>query len=251
VAIRGLTIGAASPQYLSESSFILAVGVATAPWHGSQAGPSRLATATSAANLPDYRGGISLARGMGHTLCGESSGWFADTTLECRLCQPFRQRFSWSTIKPVWDSLWPPRRCAAAFLERQPDFDSQRRMGNFGDRAGTPNCEFFAAQIDVRDGYLLRGAYLINTGIRGGPEFHDFARGLVCVHSLAWRSSWRAAHTAISRTSASSRRSGAWPEILFPSASSGSPLASRGFLWLAPAHPRLRNGTAAWKRAPS
>jgi Flp pilus assembly protein TadD len=83
------TIGPASgngtPQYLSESSFIFGAGVATVPWRGMtgwlEAGeavkyiPSR--TDTGAA-LPDYRGGISYAKGFGHLLSG-SKGLFSET----------------------------------------------------------------------------------------------------------------------------------------------------------------------------
>jgi tetratricopeptide (TPR) repeat protein len=74
------TIGTVLPQYLSESSIILAMGLSAGPWHGFTA----WAEAGSAYNyithhmLPDYRGGISMARGVGHTLRGESAGPFAD-----------------------------------------------------------------------------------------------------------------------------------------------------------------------------
>ena len=73
-----LTIGAASPQYLSESSFILGVGAATQTWHGATA----WAEAGSAISyvkghmLPDYRGGVSWFRGFGHSLTAETPGWF-------------------------------------------------------------------------------------------------------------------------------------------------------------------------------
>jgi hypothetical protein len=32
--------------------------------------------------LPDYRAGVSLARGLGRTLDRESTGWFGDTTVD-------------------------------------------------------------------------------------------------------------------------------------------------------------------------
>ena len=66
-AIRAAPSGTASPQYLSESSFILAVGVATAAWHGIT-GWGEAGSAISYLNghmLPDYRGGVSVTRGAG------------------------------------------------------------------------------------------------------------------------------------------------------------------------------------------
>lgn len=79
------TTGEALPQSLSESSFLLAAGVATRQWHGlllwgeageavsylRQQGPGRM--------VPDYRGGVALARGFGHLLGAESPGWFAES----------------------------------------------------------------------------------------------------------------------------------------------------------------------------
>jgi tetratricopeptide (TPR) repeat protein len=48
------TTGGALPQYLSESSFIFGVGIA----------------------MPDYRGGVSFARGWGHSIRSEKPGLF-------------------------------------------------------------------------------------------------------------------------------------------------------------------------------
>jgi tetratricopeptide (TPR) repeat protein len=78
------SIGGISPQYLSESSFIFGLGLRTPVWRGATA----WAEAGSAVSyvtrhmLPDYRAGVSLARGTGRALGGESSGWFGDTTLD-------------------------------------------------------------------------------------------------------------------------------------------------------------------------
>jgi len=74
-----VSIGVASPMYLSESSFIVAVGVATVPWHGIT-GWGEAGSAISYINghmLPDYRGGVSMSRAIGSRLTGDSSGWFA------------------------------------------------------------------------------------------------------------------------------------------------------------------------------
>jgi tetratricopeptide (TPR) repeat protein len=74
-----VTMGPVSPQYLSESSFIVGAGLATRPWH-------RITTWAEAGSamsyitghmLPDYRGGVSFSRSFGKNLGGDASGLFA------------------------------------------------------------------------------------------------------------------------------------------------------------------------------
>ena len=76
--------GIASPQYLSESSFIPALGLTTMPWRGITLwGEAGLAIGyLTHHSLPDYRGGISVARGIGHALRSETPGWFSDITVD-------------------------------------------------------------------------------------------------------------------------------------------------------------------------
>jgi len=76
------------PQYLSESSFIFGVGVATNPIHGItgwfEAGTavSYLTTRNDVgAAIPDYRGGASYAKGFGHLL-NSSKGLFFETNAD-------------------------------------------------------------------------------------------------------------------------------------------------------------------------
>jgi Flp pilus assembly protein TadD len=75
-------IGVSQPQYLSESSFILGVGVATRTWNRvtayAEAGVS-VPYLRGQATIPDYRAGVNYAKGWGHALDGESKGWFVDT----------------------------------------------------------------------------------------------------------------------------------------------------------------------------
>ncbi|MGA2183786.1 MAG: tetratricopeptide repeat protein [Bryobacteraceae bacterium] len=79
-----VTGGITQPQYLSEDSFILAFGLASHPWHGmtawGEAGEaikylnSRHDVGTM---IPDYRGGLSWARALGHAAGGH--GRFFET----------------------------------------------------------------------------------------------------------------------------------------------------------------------------
>jgi Flp pilus assembly protein TadD len=81
----GSTLSNPQPQYLSESSFIFAVGVSSVQRHGftvwGEAGEAvkYLSKRTDVgAMIPDYRGGIAYAKGFGHLLNGEK-GLFAET----------------------------------------------------------------------------------------------------------------------------------------------------------------------------
>jgi hypothetical protein len=82
---EGSTLGNPAPQYLSETSVIFGVGVTTLPVHGVvgwfEAGEAvkYLASRTDVgAMIPDYRGGISYAKGFGH-LMGNSKGFFFES----------------------------------------------------------------------------------------------------------------------------------------------------------------------------
>jgi Tfp pilus assembly protein PilF len=74
------------PQYLSESSFIVAGGVAMRTWRGItgwfEAGEAMRYMGSrkdAGAMIPDYRGGVSFARGFGHLMSPSSHGWFGET----------------------------------------------------------------------------------------------------------------------------------------------------------------------------
>jgi Flp pilus assembly protein TadD len=81
----GSTLSNPAPQYLSESSFIFGVGLATVTRHGImgwfEAGEAvKYLTGRKdvGSMIPDYRGGIAFAMGFGHLLSG-SKGFFFET----------------------------------------------------------------------------------------------------------------------------------------------------------------------------
>ncbi len=85
---RGTT-GGPLPQYLSDSAVVVAAGVASSSWHGAtgwfEAGSAiRYETPTPSMGrfTADYRGGISYGKSFGHTLGGESPGWFFESNLD-------------------------------------------------------------------------------------------------------------------------------------------------------------------------
>ena len=77
------------PEYLSERSLILGVGVSTNSWHGAtgwfEAGEAfryRTTPNDTAHALPDYRGGISYAKGFGNLLAKGSHGRFFESNAD-------------------------------------------------------------------------------------------------------------------------------------------------------------------------
>ena len=69
-----------SPQYLSESSVIGAIGLATPTWH-SVTGWAEAGEAFGYLRghvTPDYRGGVAYFRGFGRLLGTERPGWFGE-----------------------------------------------------------------------------------------------------------------------------------------------------------------------------
>jgi Flp pilus assembly protein TadD len=81
----GSTLSNAAPQYLSESSFIFGIGLASVPWRGVtgwfEAGEAVKYLATRkdvGAMIPDYRGGIAYGKGFGHLMNG-GKGLFFET----------------------------------------------------------------------------------------------------------------------------------------------------------------------------
>lgn len=174
-----------APQYLSEQSVILALGVATAPWHGSTAwfeagegvrfhpvpaDPERIA--------PDYRGGLSFAKGLGHLLAAGQHGGFAETNDD--LIYVFR--FDKDTL------LYSQNR--AGFTFRQPETSGFHAQMYWNWNATTDvQRQYWANAIETGPGVrfqvgpirfsvdALRGAYMVNTGNPRGPFYNDLRIG--------------------------------------------------------------------------
>jgi hypothetical protein len=74
--------GMTQPQYLSEDSFIFALGLASHPWHGmtawGEAGEAikYVDVPNIGSAIPDYRAGLSWARALGHAAAGGQGRFF-------------------------------------------------------------------------------------------------------------------------------------------------------------------------------
>jgi len=177
-----VTVGVASPQYLSASSFIVAGGVSVLAWHGAtewfEAG-SAMSYATGHI-LPDYRGGVSYTYARGHALGSEASGWFADTTDDGVFISRFgndfmvcnQTRFGYSTGLAALRTQF--------FWNGNFTIDTQRQIwANFVETG--PGVRFRAAWMPASmylTTSLLRGAYLMNTEGTRRQSFNDFRTGV-------------------------------------------------------------------------
>jgi hypothetical protein len=164
------TVGAGSPQYLSESSFILAFGAATQTWHGVRAwGESGTAISYLKGHmLPDYRGGVSVTR----TLRREDSGWLADATLDALYVSRFDHDFLAYTQSRAGYDFGPVQ----LHWNGNVTIDAKRQdWANFVETG--PGLRVPIAQSMYLTFNLLRGAYLIDNPSRRGT-FNDVRAGL-------------------------------------------------------------------------
>jgi hypothetical protein len=176
-----VTIGAASPQYLSESSFIVGVGVSTVPWRGitgwAEAGSA--ISYTKGHMLPDYRGGVSIARTIGAKLGGESPGWFGASTTDGVFVSRFGNDFLAYQQMRAGYTAGPPALRAQFHWNANVTVDSQRQgWANFvetgpGIRVRTSMMP--ASMFVTVD--LMRGVYLIHGGYPQ-PNFVDLRLGV-------------------------------------------------------------------------
>ena len=163
------TLGAASPQYLSESSFILAVGATTQTWRGIRAW-GEAGTAMSYLKghmLPDYRGGLSVAR----SLRREGSAWLADGTVDALYLSRFDQDFLVYTQSRAGYDFGPVQ----LYWNGNITMDARRQdWANFVETG--PGLRAPLAKSMYLTFNLLRGAYLIDTPSRRAT-FNDVRAG--------------------------------------------------------------------------
>lgn len=171
------TVGQFAPEYLSESAIIAAAGIRTAPWH-SISGWFEAGTSVGYLShhaLPDYRGGVTAARGVGHALTSEAGGWFADTTLDGVFVSRFGNDFLVYSQSRAGYTAGPESFRAQVYWNGNVTFDSQRQdWANFGETgpgvrihdAAMPQSMYLTLNV-------LHGAYL-----RSWQTFNDVRAGI-------------------------------------------------------------------------
>jgi tetratricopeptide (TPR) repeat protein len=172
---------ASAPQYLSESSFITAVGVASKPVFGAtawaEAGES-IGYLTDHA-IPDYRGGVTWSRSRGENIFSKERGFFFETNDDLVYVSRFdhdtlgytqnRAGYTPATLPLQTQLFWNlnftgdlKRQYWANFAETGPGV---RFHWN-----GTPD----ALTVTVS---ALRGVYMVNQGNPRKPNFDDVRIG--------------------------------------------------------------------------
>jgi len=186
----GPTSGNVAPQYLSESSFIFGVGLATLPWRGVtgwfEAGeavkylPSRTDVG---AMIPDYRGGVSYSKGFGH-LMNSSKGLFFETNDDAVFVSRFQN-----------DMLYySQNRAGFTFASLEGFGGLQTQLYWNGNATADRLHEYWANYAETGPGLrfrfrdlpksllfsvnFLRGAYTINLDNPRRPNFFDLRVGL-------------------------------------------------------------------------
>ena len=168
-----------APQYLSEGAAILGLGMATRTWRGAmgwfEAGEEvryRTTPADPSRGSPDYRGGVSYAKGFGHLLSGESHGWFAETNDDA----VYVRRFENDTL------LYSQNRTGYTALRAQFYWNwnvttdlKNLYWANYVETG--PGLRFRVAPL-LFSINVLRGAYLVNAGNPRGPNFNDLRIGV-------------------------------------------------------------------------
>ena len=185
----GSTLSNPDPQYLSETSFIFALGLSSTPWHGMttwfEAGEAvKYLTARSDVGgmIPDYRGGIAYAKGFGHLL-GGGRGLFFETNDDGIFVSRFQndmllyaQNRAGFTLAP-FDSLDGLR--AQLYWNFNGTVDRlQQYWANYVETGpgirfrfqDMPKSMFFSVSF-------LRGVYTINQDNPRRPNFFDLRAG--------------------------------------------------------------------------
>jgi len=172
------------PQYLSERSLILALGAATKSFHGAtgwfEAGESLRwnPTITDPGRLlPDYRGGVSYVKGLGHLLTGGSHGVFAETNDD----GIYVSRFGKDTLLYSQNRAGITLRGSAQlFWNVNATVDMLGQYwANYVETGPGMKFKFESSRVPLLFSVnLLRGAYLINQGNPRGPNFNDLRIGV-------------------------------------------------------------------------
>jgi tetratricopeptide (TPR) repeat protein len=178
------------PEYLSERSVILGLGVATDAWHGAngwfEAGESLRYSPTAADPgrvVPDYRGGVAYGKGWGGLLARGARGWFAETNDD----GVYVSRFAHDTL------LYSQNRTGYTFRSLESGgFHAQlywngnvtvdalgQYWANYAETGPGVKFRFEGLPAPVSFSVnALRGAYLVNQGNPRRPNFTDVRVGI-------------------------------------------------------------------------
>jgi Flp pilus assembly protein TadD len=173
--------GGVSPQSLSESAFIIGVGVATQQWRGAmawfEAGSSM--SYLNGSRSADYRGGVSYSRTIGKSIAAEGSGFFLETLGDSVFISRFdNDLLNYSQSRVGFTSSVGAFK-VQTFWSNNITFDVKKQYwANFAETG--PGFRFHPPNTPPSLAITLgavRGVYLRNEGNPHGPNFYDFRAG--------------------------------------------------------------------------
>ena len=179
------------PQYLSESSVILGLGLATNAWHGmtgwfeaGEALPYAPTIANPAQAIPDYRGGLSFAKGLGNLLTRGAHGLYAETNDD----GIYVSRFSNDML------VYSQNRTGYTFRGTEGMGQLHAQLYWNWNVTVDQLSQYWANYVETGPGLrfrfdglhvpllfsvdALRGSYLVNAGNPRGPNYNDIRVGI-------------------------------------------------------------------------
>ncbi len=176
------TTGGVSPQSLSESAFILGVGVATQQFHGAM-GWFEAGTAfgyLDGLRWRDFRGGVSYAKTIGRSIAAEHPGLFFETTDDSVFISHFgNDQINYSQNKFGYTAVHGSFK-TQTFWSTNVTFDVKSQYwANFAETG--PGVRFHLPFMPTAMSLTLNaahGIYLRNDGNPGRPNFNDLRAGL-------------------------------------------------------------------------
>jgi Tfp pilus assembly protein PilF len=187
--VRGEVNAAFGPEYLSERSIIFAGGLATQSWHGVtgwfEAGEALIYDETPTQRrrwMPDYRGGVSYAKGFGNLLTKGSHGKFAETNMD----GVFISRFSDDSI------LYSQNRAGYTLRSAEGLGGLHSQVVWNANLTADAKRQYWANYVETGPGMrfrfenspflfsvsLLRGAYLVNEYNPRRPNYSELRMGV-------------------------------------------------------------------------
>lgn len=177
-----------APQYLSETSFIAGVGVATKTWHGVtgwfEAGEAMKYISERkdvGAMIPDYRGGLSYAKGFGHLLNG-SHGWFGETTGDAIFVSRFQNDTLFYSQSRAGYTLAPSETIGLQgqlYWNANLTADRERQYwANFVETGPGVRFRFESLPKMIFSVNFVRGVYTVNEGNPRKPNYFDLRAGI-------------------------------------------------------------------------
>ncbi len=130
--------------------------------------------------LPDYRGGVAAARGVGHSSVAEHGGWFADATVDGVFFSRFGDDFMVYNQTRAGFTLGPKSFRGQLYWNGNVTLDVRSQYwANFVETGPGIRVHgaFMPASMFLTVN-MLRGRYLITTGNPWGIDFNDLRAGV-------------------------------------------------------------------------